>query len=142
MAKNYSESGENHRRTIDYSVTLGVSPFYLGLVMKEASGKREGAYAMPESRERAKIARELYKRHESETDVMLEKYETQLAKIQNGKDRTVMGVTVEKTCKVCKRPSVGRYDACPVCLDVYLSEFRDDFLRHLDTFEATEIPEA
>jgi hypothetical protein len=139
MATKYVESGEQYRARQTACRMLGVDSFWLGLVMKEYPKRGKGIYAMPDSNQRAEVAREVYKRHESETDAMLELYETKLAKIQKRKEDVAGRVSSAKECRVCGKSNPGKFDACPVCLDVYIHEFRDDFLKHLNSCDALKI---
>ncbi len=141
MATNHVESEKNYQARIRAARTLGVDSFWLGLILKDDSGKTRGQYSLSESRETAKIAREVYRRHESEIDAMFMQYEVILGKIKNGKE--VAGeLRRGKECRVCKKSNMGSHDACPVCLDVYLHEFRNDFLRQVNSCDALRIIDA
>ncbi len=139
MAINHVESSESYKAKMNAARTLGVDAFWLGMVLKEYPRKADGVYAMPESNQRAEIAREVYKKHESEIEVMLELYEANLSRMQKGKARVTGPVRPGRECRVCGKDNPSLFEACPVCLDVYLQEFRDDFLGHMSTCKALEI---
>jgi len=123
MATNYVESEENYRAKMQAAMTLGIDSLFLGMIMKENSKSGNGHYSLPDSRKRAEIARDVYRRKDSKITEMLKQYEIKHTQMQKGE--RITGLTGEdKICKVCGDSNPSMFDACPVCLDVYIQEFR------------------
>jgi len=99
MATNYVESEENYRAKMQAAMTLGIDSLFLGMIMKENSKSGNGHYSLPDSRKRAEIARDVYRRKDSKITEMLKQYEIKHTQMQKGE--RITGLTGEdKICKV------------------------------------------
>ncbi len=133
------ETQESRNVNIKYARTLGVDEFFLALVMTYSLRKNKVEYANLESEASAKIARNVYSKHDSQIEEILLNYEIDLAKIEKGKLKLNPKNKENKTCKVCGQENPSHFQTCPVCTDVYLKEYRDDFLKHTNSCDALRI---
>jgi translation initiation factor 2 beta subunit (eIF-2beta)/eIF-5 len=139
MANNYLETYELYKAKVNYANMLGIPSFLMGAVMKKKYGSNKPNYTNPDSRERAKIAKEIFRNPSSKIEDMLKNYEIMLARSEDGKLTLDTTNIKENKCKVCLQKYVGAFETCPVCTDVYINEFRSNFLSKLNSCDALKI---
>jgi hypothetical protein len=123
-----------------YLMSLGVRGAYSFPKVKDLLTKIEGVYVHEESRKRAQLARSAYSEMKSHIRWVVIEYERNC--VRRTKKIPVHKATPKAhSCLTCNThsPYGGRYHICPVCLEVYNKEFRDNFLESLDSCEALSI---
>jgi hypothetical protein len=137
----YRESGKNYknRRALEFS--FGVEGFFVDQVLKVKNDTRKPQYALPECDERAIIARGIYEQFSSKTKGLLYGYEKKRIQLEAGKKKIEIPQR-EGRCKICSHSNMGIYGICPVCIDVYLNEYRDKFFKSISSCTALKLMEA
>jgi len=99
--------------------------------------RANGAYRQEESEKRADVARLFYAVLDNDTETALLKYEQEFVQIERRR-KTLLAVK-EGNCSICGKINFGKFDICPICLDVYHREFRANLKLSLDSCEALRI---